>query len=406
MSRGNGDARFDQRITRGANEPALRARRRARLPAIGESAAPDLSSYTFEALNGDESSTLYRGRKADDSSVLMLSLTTEYPAPDALRRLEHHYSFRDELDRLWAARPLAITNHGERTALLLADPGGVPLSRLLGPALDLGPVLRLAVELSCALDELHRRGIIHKDLKPANVLADPQAGRCWLTGFGFASRLPRERQPAGSPEFLAGSLAYMAPEQTGRMNRSVDSRSDLYSLGVTLYEMLTGALPFNASEPIEWVHCHMAKQPVPPQQRVSSIPTPLSAIVMKLLAKNRRRPLPDRGRHRGRPSPLPTRMGGARSNSRFSARSPRHARAASDSGKALRSSKRDRLPARELRSRGGERTARIHIGLWLFRHRQVIRRERATQSARAPEGPVCVREIRSVQARYPVLDPG
>src|SRR6202041_3357759 len=104
----------------------------------------------------------------------------------------------------------------------------------------------------------------------------------WLTGFGIASRLPRERQGPGPPEEIAGTLAYMAPEQTGRMNRSVDSRSDLYACGVTLYEMLTGVLPFSAADPMEWIHCHIARQPTPPSERSDGIPAPLSAIVMKL----------------------------------------------------------------------------------------------------------------------------
>ena len=104
-------------------------------------------------------------------------------------------------------------------------------------------------------------------------------------GFGIASRLPRERQPAEPPEFLAGTLAYMAPEQTGRMNRCVDCRSDLYALGVTLYEMLTGSLPFTASDPMEWVHCHIARKPVAPTEQFETIPPPVSAIIMKLLAK-------------------------------------------------------------------------------------------------------------------------
>ena len=111
------------------------------------------------------------------------------------------------------------------------------------------------------------------------------AGNVRLTGFGIASRLPRERQAPAPPEVIAGTLAYMAPEQTGRMNRSIDARSDLYSLGVTLYEMLTGTLPFTASDPMEWIHCHIARQPMPPRERVDGIPEPVAAIVMKLLAK-------------------------------------------------------------------------------------------------------------------------
>jgi serine/threonine protein kinase len=110
-------------------------------------------------------------------------------------------------------------------------------------------------------------------------------GRVWLTGFGIASRLPRERQAPAPPEIIAGTLAYMAPEQTGRMNRSIDARSDLYAYGVTLYEMLTGALPFTAAAPMAWVHCHIARQPLRPSERVPGIPGPLDAMVMKLLAK-------------------------------------------------------------------------------------------------------------------------
>ena len=151
--------------------------------------------------------------------------------------------------------------------------------------LDLAFCLRVAVDLANTIGHLHQRGIIHKDIKPANVLVNPATGQCWLMGFGIASRLPRERQSPEPPEFIAGTLPYMAPEQTGRMNRSIDSRSDLYALGVTLYEMLTGSLPFTATDPMEWVHCHIARQPVPPAERLKDVPRSVSAIVMKLLAK-------------------------------------------------------------------------------------------------------------------------
>src|SRR6202012_4394129 len=119
----------------------------------------------------------------------------------------------------------------------------------------------------------------------ANILVDAASDGARLTGFGIASRLPREHQPPAPPEVIAGTLAYMAPEQTGRVNRSVDSRSDLYALGVPFYEMLTGQLPFTAADPMEWVHSHVARQPVPPNEQIAGLPEPLSAIVTKLLAK-------------------------------------------------------------------------------------------------------------------------
>src|SRR5262249_37014818 len=155
-----------------------------------------------------------------------------------LKRLEHEYSLRGELDPTWATRPIAIARHWDRTVLILEDPGGAPLDQLLGQPLDVAFSLRLAISLSTAIGHLHQRGVIHKDIKPANVLVNSVTGQCWLMGFGIASRLLRERQSPEPPEFVAGTLPYMAPEQTGRMNRSIDSRSDLYSLGITLYETL------------------------------------------------------------------------------------------------------------------------------------------------------------------------
>ncbi len=148
-----------------------------------------------------------------------------------------------------------------------------------------GRFLRLAIAVTAALAQVHQRGLVHKDIKPANILVSRTTGEVKLTGFGIASRLPRERQAAAPPESIAGTLAYMAPEQTGRMNRSIDARSDLYALGVTLYQMLTGSLPFTAADPMEWVHCQIARKPVPPSERLETVPAPVSQIVLKLLAK-------------------------------------------------------------------------------------------------------------------------
>jgi PAS domain S-box-containing protein len=229
---------------------------------------------------------LSRSTLADEeTSVLVLAPASERPAPATIARLEHEYSLRDELDSDWAARPLALNHRAGRPTLILKDPGGEPLDRLMGRPMELGRFLRVAISLSHALGKLHKRGLIHKDIKPANILVDLASGAAWLTGLGITSRLPRERQSPQPPEIIAGTLEYMAPEQTGRMNRSIDSRSDLYSLGITFYEMLTGALPFKATDPIEWVHCHIARQPVPPDECAAEIPRPLSAVVMKLLAK-------------------------------------------------------------------------------------------------------------------------
>jgi predicted ATPase/signal transduction histidine kinase len=244
----------------------------------------ELSAYVLSALLGGEF-VLYRGRGDGLAPILLVAAAEEYPSPGSIQRLEHQYALRDDLHANWAARPVGLIRHEAQPMLVLEDPGGEPLERLLGRPLEIAPLLRIAIRLAAAIGQVHARGLIHKDLKPANILVDMASGGVWLTGFGIASRLPRERQALAPPEVIAGTLAYMAPEQTGRMNRSIDSRSDLYALGVILYEMLTGVLPFTASDPMEWIHCHIARQPVSPAERGSAVPAQMSAIVMKLLAK-------------------------------------------------------------------------------------------------------------------------
>src|SRR6202022_3834993 len=243
----------------------------------------ELSGYVFSSLREGDIA-LYRGSGNGLTPILLVA--AEDTSLGCVERLEHEYSLKAELDVDWAARPAALTHDNGRMTLVLEDPGGAPVDRLLGRPLEVSHFLRIAIPLAAALRQVHERGLIHKDIKPANILVDAASGGVWLTGFGIASRLPRERQVPDPPEVIAGTLAYMAPEQTGRMNRSVDSRSDLYALGVTFYEMLTGKLPFSAADPMEWVHCHIARQPVPPEKRLETVPAAVSQIIMKLLAKN------------------------------------------------------------------------------------------------------------------------
>ncbi len=210
----------------------------------------------------------------------------EHPTPGCIHRFAHEYGLREYLDSAWALRPLRLERERGRTMLLLEYQAGKPLHHFIRPRIEIAEFLRVAVAISASLRRLHESGLVHKDIKPANILLDSVTGRVWFTGFSIASRLRREHQAPEPLESISGTLAYMAPEQTGRMNRSIDSRSDLYSLGATLYQTVTGLLPFTASEPVEWVHCHIAKKPDPPTARSEEVPGAVSDIIMKLLAKN------------------------------------------------------------------------------------------------------------------------
>ena len=243
----------------------------------------------LQVLWGDGERILFRGSRlgadGERKPILAVLPAADRPTPLALERLAHEYELRNELDGVWAARPLELVREDGRAMLVLEDPGGEPLARLLGQPMEIGVFLRLAIGVAAALGKAHQVGLVHKDQKPGNILVNCADGAVRLTGFGIATRLPRERRTLAPPETIAGTLAYMAPEQTGWMNCSIDSRSDLYSLGVVFYQMLIGALPFTASDPTEWVHCHVARKPAPPGDRVETVPAPISKIVMKLLAK-------------------------------------------------------------------------------------------------------------------------
>ncbi len=226
---------------------------------------------------------LYHATRMLDGASVLLKVASE-PSPKVQSWLKHEYEVARDLDPNRIARPIALEQHGDTPVLLLEPGPDRTLASLLGSPMEVRSFLQIAIAITTDLSEIHRHELVHKDIKPENVLLDG-AGHVWLTGLGIASRLPKEHQPPEPPEAIDGTLAYMAPEQTGRMNRSIDFRSDLYALGISFYQMLTGELPFAAHDAMEWVYCHVARQPVPPSQRVPEIPEALSEIVMKLMTK-------------------------------------------------------------------------------------------------------------------------
>ncbi|WNG27718.1 AAA family ATPase [Cystobacter fuscus] len=244
--------------------------------------------YTLRgSLQETGTNVLYRAvRDADGLPVIVKTPRARHPGPRERARYQREY---DILQRLRGIPGVlaAYAHHEflERPVLLLEDVGGTALSEQTSFPLEPSRFLELALALVTTLAEVHRRGVIHKDIKPANILVSPSGG-AWLIDFGIAT--PRRVEHVEAPlqhSLIEGTPAYMSPEQSGRMNRAVDYRTDFYSLGVTFYEVLTGRLPFRGQDMLEWFHAHLAQSPPPPHQVMPSLPPALSAVVMKLLAK-------------------------------------------------------------------------------------------------------------------------
>ncbi|TKD03545.1 AAA family ATPase [Polyangium fumosum] len=247
-----------------------------------------LGGYTIiDTVRVNDRFLLQRAAREEDGNrpVLLKYPASKHPSPETLRQLEHERAVARDLDAGLVLHPITLARWAERTVLVFEDFRGVPLRRLLGPPMEVGRFLRIAVKTAEALAGLHEHHVIHKDIRPDNILVDVETGQVRLTDLGIASLLPREYQEADRVRSIEGSLPYMSPEQTGRMNRAIDHRTDLYSLGITFYEMLTGHLPFHAADLLEWVHCHIAFSPRPPHEIVPRIPEPLSALVQTLLSK-------------------------------------------------------------------------------------------------------------------------
>ena len=225
-------------------------------------------------------------RRADRTNVVLKLLKDELASPREIAKIRHEHAILKGLDLDGVVRPHGLAKHQGNLALVLEDFGGQALREgLRGQRLDWRTVLRIAASIAETLEAVHRRRVIHKDINPNNIVMNTETGQVKLIDFGIATRLSQEIQRAASPESLEGTLAYMSPEQTGRMNRVIDHRTDLYSLGASLYQMLTGALPFLTTDPMELIHSHIAKVPAPPHELTPEIPRVVSNIVMKLLSK-------------------------------------------------------------------------------------------------------------------------
>ena len=241
--------------------------------------------HVNELIHSSSRTVVYLGQDvANGQPVVIKLMGHEYPSFNELVQFRNQYAIAKNIDLEGIIKCYALKRYENRYALIMEDMGGISLAEYQGrTSFSIPQILNVALQLSEILHQLHNHSVIHKDIKPANILIHPETQKIKLIDFSISSLLPRETQTIQTPNILEGTLAYLSPEQTGRMNRGIDYRSDFYSLGVTFYEILAGTLPFNNEDPLELIHAHIAKLPKP----IGDIcPQPLSDIVLKLMAKN------------------------------------------------------------------------------------------------------------------------
>jgi predicted ATPase/signal transduction histidine kinase/tRNA A-37 threonylcarbamoyl transferase component Bud32 len=235
---------------------------------------------------------VYRGiREQDQKPVVIKVLRRRYPSFQELSQLRNQYTIAKNLELQSIITPYSLEPYENSYALVMEDFAGISLKDYMNhiespKCLPLQQFLHIALQIASTLHELYRNRVIHKDIKPANILINPRTLEIKLIDFGIASLLPKEIQILTNPNVLEGTLAYISPEQTGRMNRGIDYRTDFYSLGVTFFELLTGQLPFITTDPMELVYCHIAKQPPKASSINQSVPSVVSDIINLLMAKN------------------------------------------------------------------------------------------------------------------------
>lgn len=241
----------------------------------------------FRESGHDPKFITFRGvREKDQLPVLIKTLRQAHPRIDDVSRLKNEYALLKDLAYPTITKAYGLEQHQNSYYLILEDSQFVTLEKLMRMQdMDLAKCLTIAINLTSALSDLQSQDIIHKDIQPENILVDPESLNVKLSGFNFATKIPRQRLSIKNPTQLEGSLPYISPEQTGRMNREIDYRTDFYSLGCTLYKLFTNTLPFETTDPMELVHAHIAKTPFKPDERNPKIPQMISEIILKLMAK-------------------------------------------------------------------------------------------------------------------------
>lgn len=247
-----------------------------------------ITGFQFnEQIFKNDRTLIHRGtRTADNTAVVIKLSSSAYPTHFELSRLKHEYEVLSQLDIDGVLQTHSLEKHHNGLALILEAFDGRPLSEAIpSSGMPLPKFLDLAIAMAKIIDGVHGKGVIHKDVNPRNFLLNGASGKLNIIDFGLASFLQRQEQEAINPGLLEGSLPYMSPEQTGRMNRGIDYRTDYYSLGITYYEMLAGKRPFHADDAIGWVHCHIAKTPPPIRTLRPDVPPVVENIIFKLMSK-------------------------------------------------------------------------------------------------------------------------
>jgi predicted ATPase/signal transduction histidine kinase/GAF domain-containing protein len=250
---------------------------------------PRIDGYLLtEELYASAKTLVYRGIQLKDTLPVVLKLLrSDRPSMQDLLHLRNHYTITKNLDLAGIVPPLSLESYGNGFVLVMPDDRSMALSEYIAlHSLNLAECLAIAIQLAEILHDLHQQRVIHKDIKPANILLQPESKQIRLIDFSLASLLPKETAEIVSPNVLEGTLAYISPEQTGRMNRGIDYRTDFYALGVTLFELFSGQLPFPSDDPLELLHCHIAKPAPLVCELKPEIPLAIAQIIFKLMAKN------------------------------------------------------------------------------------------------------------------------